>query len=214
VRIAIFGASGRIGGAVAREAVARGHDVVAISRHTGERTPADRLQWRSARVDHADEVAAAVQDCDVVVNAVSGLGHDDIRISVDCLEPLVQGMRSASCRRLIVVGTAGTLRVAGGLLRMDADGFPPFLRDEANAHRDLQAKLRAMSVDEVSWTYFSPPALIDDGERTGEVILGLDDLLYGSAGRSFISNDDYAMALIDEAEQPRFVRMRFTAVGR
>jgi putative NADH-flavin reductase len=214
MRIAVFGASGRIGSAVVREAHARGHAVVAAQRSERRGDIPSAVPVHVAHIDDRESVAETLVHCDAVVHAVSGLGHADPRISADCIEPLVEGMTRAGCRRLVVVGTAGTLRVAPGLARMDAPGFPPRLLDEARAHVEIQAKLRALPPDLIAWSYFSPPGLIDAGTRGGSVILGLDDLLFNEAGESFISNEDYAMALIDEIERPRFVRTRFTAVGR
>jgi putative NADH-flavin reductase len=214
--ITIFGASGRIGTAVAREAADRGHVVVAAQRRIPDPRPTQHpdITYFRAFIDDPASVAAAVSGSDVVINAVSGLGHENPRISVDCLEPLIEGMLASGVRRLIQIGTAGTLHVAPGIMRMDSDDFPQVLSHEAQAHKELQVKLRSLAPDLISWTYCSPPALIDAGERTGSVILGLDDLLFNSRGESFISNEDYAMVLIDELEQPRFHRTRFTAVSR
>lgn len=215
MKVVVFGGNGRIGGAIVCEALDRGHQVVSAQRSPiGEPIEHPALTYTTAFVDRVASVRQTVAGCDAVVNAVSGLGWDNPSIISDCLEPLVEGMLASGCHRLVWVGTAGTLHVAPGLMRMDARDFPAELLGEARAHRDVQRKLRGLPHDSVSWTYFSPPARIDAGERTGSVILGLDDLLFNQAGQSFISNEDYAMALVDELERPRFVRTRFTAVSR
>lgn len=215
MRIAVFGASGRIGLAVVKEALERGHRVVAAQRsQPGGGIEHPSLEVRTAFVDRVDSVRETVAGCDAVVNAVSGLGWENTRISAECVEPLVDGMLAAGCRRLVWIGTAGTLHVAPGVMRMDSADFPSVLLDEARAHREVQRQLRGLAPGQISWSYFSPPALIEPGERTGSVILGLDDLLFNSAGRSVISNEDYAMALVDELERPRFIGTRFTAVSR
>jgi len=48
------------------------------------------------------------------------------------------------------------------------------------------------------------------GERTGKFRLGMDRLLVGANGESKISFEDYAIALVDELETPRYSRQRFT----
>jgi putative NADH-flavin reductase len=62
----------------------------------------------------------------------------------------------------------------------------------------------------VDWAYLSPPALLEPGERTGRYRLGAGELLVDAAGRSAISMEDFAVALLDEAERPRHRRVRFT----
>jgi len=63
------------------------------------------------------------------------------------------------------------------------------------------------------WTYVSPPALLVPGERTGKYRLGRDELLFDSDGISTISMEDFAVALLDEAESPKSRRSRFTVVA-
>lgn len=216
MKIAVFGANGRIGRAIVSEALDRGHDVIAAQRSAAAASAAarPRLSVVQAYIDNSDSVAAAVQGADAVVDSVSGLGHENPRISIECIDPLLNGMQTAGVRRLLVVGTAGTLYAAAGVMRMNMPDFPSQLAGEAQAHKEVQAALRSLPPTAAAWTYFSPPALIEDGKRTGSVIIGLDDLLFNEKGDSFISNQDYAIAAIDELEQPRFIRMRFTAVSR
>ena len=61
----------------------------------------------------------------------------------------------------------------------------------------------------LDWTYFSPAALIQPGERTGKFRLGEDTLIADEKGSS-ISAEDYAIALVDELENPKYIRKRFT----
>jgi putative NADH-flavin reductase len=116
-------------------------------------------------------------------------------------------------RRLVIVGTAGTLLGEDGTQRMDGANFPAFLRDEATSHRELQEYLRRLDLSAIEWTYFSPPVTIEPGDRTGSYMLGADQLMVNGAGESYISNEDYAVALLDELERPQHVGRRFTAVS-
>ena len=63
---------------------------------------------------------------------------------------------------------------------------------------------------ELEWSYLSPSAELKAGQRTGKFRLGNDQLLVDSAGKSEISVQDYAVAMIDELERPAHVRQRFT----
>jgi putative NADH-flavin reductase len=63
---------------------------------------------------------------------------------------------------------------------------------------------------QLDWTFFSPAVFIGPGERTGKFRLGGDQVITGPDGKSSISYDDYAIAFVDELEQSRHVRKRFT----
>ena len=65
-------------------------------------------------------------------------------------------------------------------------------------------------VSDLDWTYFSPAAFIEPGSRTGKFRLGEDQLVSDSEGKSRISFEDYAVALVDELEKPAHIKRRFT----
>ena len=62
----------------------------------------------------------------------------------------------------------------------------------------------------VDWTYLCPAAKLVPGERTGNYLVGKDRLVVDANGKSVISMEDLAVALLDEAETPRHSRERFT----
>ena len=214
MRIAVFGANGRIGRAIVVEALQRGHDVTAAVRSPAKMQDTHpRLRVVEAHIDDPSSVEAEVRDHDAVVDSVGGLGHDNPRISIECMEPLTLGLRRAGVKRLLVVGTAGTLQVPEGGMRKDQADFPEELKVEAQAQTEVLEYLRRLPNGLLKWTYFSPPALIEPGERTGRLKIGKDRLLFDDNGRSFISNEDFAAATIDELEAPRHVESRFTAIS-
>jgi uncharacterized protein len=110
--------------------------------------------------------------------------------------------------RLLVVGTTASLKVPGGGTVVDDPELPDDIRAIALACNEQLAICRANST--VDWVYLSPPALLEPGERTGEYRVGADDLLIDADGRSMISMEDFAVALLDEAERPKHHRTRFT----
>jgi putative NADH-flavin reductase len=109
--------------------------------------------------------------------------------------------------RLIVVGGAGSLEVSPGVQLVDTPDFPPAYKKLALAHRDALEIIRKAPFD---WTYVSPSAEIDEGSRTGHFRTGANQLLVDSSGRSRISMEDFAVAILDEVEKPKFSRARFT----
>ncbi|WP_142049223.1 NAD(P)-dependent oxidoreductase [Pseudonocardia kunmingensis] len=120
--------------------------------------------------------------------------------------------------RLIVVGGAGSLEVAPGLQVVDTAGFAEGLPDALGVPSEyvhvVRAHRKALELYRLSnrnWTYVSPSAgLVQPGERTGRFRIGGDQLLVREDGTADISAEDPAVAVLDEAEQPRFAQRRFT----
>jgi putative NADH-flavin reductase len=164
MKILVFGATGRIGNSIVDEALSRGHEVTAAVRSLANGSTSDpQLRFVSAQIDDAASVEEAARDQDAVISAVGGLGHENPRIVIESIKPLVQGMMRSEVRRLLVVGTAGTLEVASGGLRKDQPDFPERLREEAESHAETLEFLRQLSPESMKWTYFSPPARIEPG---------------------------------------------------
>jgi len=208
MRIALIGASGRVGRPILEEALARGHRVTALVTNPAKLA---ELHVETRRVDALDTAALAdaLRDHDAVISAFSGHARDDV------LEYYVRGMRSivqaaklAHVPRLLVVGGAGSLEAAPGVQLLDTPDFPSAYRASAEGARQALYMLR----DEVdlNWTMLSPSAHLEPGPKTGKQRLGADQLLVDASGRSHISLADYAAAMLDELEDPRHVRRRFT----
>ena len=114
---------------------------------------------------------------------------------------LITGLAQVGVNRLVAVGGAGSLEVAPGLLLMDADGFPAEYKDEAIDARDALDVYR-VEAGALDWTFVSPAAMIGPGERTGTYRTTIDRFLTDADGRSTISFEDYAVAIVDELEHP------------
>jgi putative NADH-flavin reductase len=199
MKIAVYGATGAIGSAVVEEARARGHEVTGLSRRGSEAT--GHLAGDALDPDLATAIA---EKHDVVVSAIgpSRTGDDGTRF-VDSIANLVATLGD---RRLVVVGGAGSLEVDGVRL-VDSPEFPDAYKSEALKGAATLALLRE-AADDVDWTYLSPAPVILPGERTGSYQVGLD-----SPAGERISIEDYAVALVDEIEQPQHVRQRFTVAS-
>lgn len=156
-------------------------------------------------------VAAIAKGHDVVISAVGGGdGPGHVTTIKPAAESLVAGLRALGpdAPRLVAVGGAGSLRIPGGGEVRDKEGLPEFLLQIMNAHADALDYYRG--VDDVRWTNLSPAATIEPGSRTGRYRTELDDLIVDGDGASRISTEDYAVAVIDEVENPRHVGKRFT----
>ncbi|MEV0387363.1 NAD(P)H-binding protein [Nonomuraea sp. NPDC050643] len=217
MRITVFGATGAVGGRVVAEAVSRGHEVTAVVRDPA-RLPLPAVGRGSARlplphavVGDASDVADVVRlsrGQDLVVSATRPAPGREADL-VTTAKALLAGVAETGVRLLLVGGAAGlTVPGGGGRTVVESPGFPPSWRPIALA---CNAQFEVCRAEErADWTYLSPPALIEPGERTGRYRLGRDELVVDAAGRSAISMEDFAVALLDEAETPAHRRMRFT----
>ena len=200
MKIALIGASGNVGSRILEEALRRGHNIVAIARDAGKIPARTGVTTVSADVKNADALASAIKGADVVVS--SG------RFTTFTAADLLPAVKAAGVKRLAVVGGAGSLEIAPGKALIDTPEFPAEYKPEASGGRDFLNALRAEAA--LDWTFLSPSALFTAGERTGQFRLGGDQLLVGADGKSWISYEDYAVALLDELEQAKHVRARFT----
>ena len=207
MHITLFGSTGRIGGALLDEALDRGHQVTTVVR-SGTRAPRShpRIMVRQGDVLDPASVAAVARGRDVVVSAVGPAAGGGPSVLVDGARSLLDGVRRARAPRLLVIGGA-SLEVAVGARRPDAAGGSPERWEVAEAHRDAFAIYRSAD-PEVDWTYVSPATLIEHGERTGRYRVAGDGTLADEHGRSRISIEDFAVAVIDEVETPQHTRQR------
>lgn len=213
--IAVIGANGTIGRRIVNEALARDHRVTAVVRNPDRYTPPSAaVTVVAGDVLDPEDVARAAAGQDVLVSAVGGGGGDG-QGHAALIEPaarsLVEGLRTLgeAAPRLIAVGGAGSLETAPGVRVWDAPGLPDWLLQIMHAHGDAQEYYQ--TVADVRWTVLSPAATIEPGERTGGYRTGTEQLVTDAEGASYITAEDYAAALVDEIENPRFVGRRFTA---
>ena len=121
---------------------------------------------------------------------------------------IIDAAKAAGVARLLTVGGAGSLYVAPGVQVLDNPEFPAQWRPGAEGTRDFLNMLRDEPT--LNWTMLSPAALIEPGGKEGDFRLGLDDLVVDAAGKSRITTGDYAVAMVDELENPKHARRRFT----
>ncbi|OGN97658.1 MAG: 3-beta hydroxysteroid dehydrogenase [Chloroflexi bacterium RBG_13_51_36] len=210
MKIVIIGASGQIGAFIRDEALARGHQVTAIVRHPEKIT----VQDPGLRVVKADilkdEVNELVKGHDAVISAYNpGWSNPDMyNEQIEGYKRIISGVKKSGIKKLLVVGGAGSLEVAPGVQVLDTASFPEQVKKGVLATREVLYMLRKEK--ELEWTFLSPPSSIKPGERTGHYRVGKDQLLKDEKGESKISTPDYAVAMLDELENPKHVRERFT----
>ncbi len=205
MKVVLFGASGMIGSRILLELIRRRHAVTVVVRNPEKITVAGVKVVKGDVTDRAG-VAAVVTGAEAVISAYSPPQQQE-RMLLNATESLLAGLSEAGVKRLIVVGGAGSLEVAPGVQVVDTPNFPAEWKAIALAHRDVLPILKESSLD---WTCLSPAGLIQPGERTGKYRLGGTNLVMDEKGESRISAEDYAIALVDELENPRHLRQQFT----
>lgn len=200
MKVAVLGASGRAGSEITRELARRGHQVLAIARKPDAIPEAPGVT--AVAGDAADPAALAdlIRGNDAVISAL----HFDVTA-----QTLLSALRQAGVARLLVTGGAASLKVASGERLIDTPDFPEDWKSFAMGGITFLEALR--HEEAIDWTFFSPAAVIFEGPLLGHYRSGGDELVTDDAGDSRISFTDYAIAMVDELEQHRHSRARFTA---
>ncbi len=211
MKITVLGAAGNVGSRVVTEALSRGHEVTAVVRNSARSNglPA-AAKIRAGDVGNVEDVVNVSVDQDVVISAIKPAPNNK-RETVETTNALMDGLAQTGVR-LLIVGGAATLTVpgtGGKTVIEDSNFLPVSARHVGKASADQLEACRSES--RVDWAYLSPAAQLAPGERTGNYRLGTDELLLDPEGNSTISMEDLAVVLLDEAEQPKHHRTRFTA---
>ena len=200
MKIAIIGATGNVGTRLVNEALNRHHAVSGIARDPSKLTRRTGLSATMGDVTKPDALLLLLKGHDAIISSLRFQGID--------AEQLIELVRRSGVRRYLVVGGAASLEIAPGQILLDSPHFPPAYKPEASAAKAFLDALR--NVTDLDWTFVSPSAFFGPGERTGKFRLANNTLLTAPDGKSSISYEDYAIAMLDEVENPKHLRDRFT----
>ena len=200
MKIAIIGATGNVGSRLVNEALNRHHAVTAIARDAKKLASRTGMSATVGDVTKPDALLPLLKGHDVIISALRSESSDP--------QQLIDLVRRSGVKRYLVVGGAASLEIAPGQILLNTPNFPPAYKAEASAAKAFLDTLR--NVTDLDWTFLSPSAFFGPGERTGKFRLGDNTLLTAPDGKSSISYEDYAMAMLDEVETPRHIRRRFT----
>ena len=200
MKVAVLGASGRAGSEITRELAARGHAVTAIARKPEAIPAADGVTPVAGDASDDAALAELIKGSDAVISAL----HFDVPA-----ETILTALKTAGVPRLLVTGGAASLEVEPGVRLIDTPEFPEEWKGMAQGGIVFLDALRAET--EIDWTFFSPAAVIEETPRLGHFRTGTDQLVVDDKGESRIGFSDYAVAMVDELENPQHSRARFTA---
>jgi putative NADH-flavin reductase len=200
LKIALIGVTGNAGKRIAEEALNRGHQVTGIARNIDGIVPGNNLTLKVGQIDNPEALGATLKGHDLIVSSVKPTDFDH--------EQLIKAVRLSGVKRYLVVGGASSLEVAPGVSALDSGTLPDFVLPVARATENYLNILR--SAKDLDWTVLSPGNEFIAGERTGKFRLGSHELIVDGNGKSSISFEDYAIALLDEIETPRHLKDYFS----
>jgi putative NADH-flavin reductase len=206
MNVVLYGATGKSGSRILKELKSRGHKVTAAVRDTSKVNSANGVTVKHDDLSDASKTAEIIKGADAVISAYAP-PQDNTDALIGVTERQVQAVKKTGAARLIVVGGAGGLEVAPGVSLIDSGYLPEPYLPIATAHVKALNVLRASDID---WTYFAPAGFFEPGERTGKFRLGTNELISNDKGESRISMEDYAIALVDELENPNHRKQRFS----
>ena len=212
-KVAVIGATGFVGKQVVNELANRGYAVKAIARDSSKVEAKDNVNAVSANVNNVEELAQVLAGNDAVINTFNA-GWTNPNLYNDFLNGsrnIESAVEKSGVKRFITVGGAGSLFIDGNQL-VDGPDFPADIKPGATAARDYLNEIKKN--DTLDWTFFSPAIEMHPGTagvRKGTYRTALENPVFDADGRSILSVEDVAVALVDELEQNNFVKQRFTA---
>jgi putative NADH-flavin reductase len=215
VKIALIGASGFVGSRILSEALGRGHEVTAIIRRPQRIASHRNLTIVQADALRREQLARILAGHDVVIssyNPARGVaGPEVFDRHVRGHRAIISAAKKSGVKRFLAVGGAASLKTPAGIELLDSPEFPaafePF-KPGIRGTRELYYLLK--KEPGLDWVFLSPSVMMTPGQRTNKFRLGHDHVLYDEQGKSHISLQDYAVAMINEAEHPKHHRERFT----
>jgi len=214
--VVVYGASGRVGDIIVNEALSRGHEVIGVSRNPATLMN-DHPQFSAVAGDvtQLDSMLEIIPDADVVILSLRGIGPnnapEEATVSIAAETFLQAADRLGDAAPHVIQVSGGTTLWADGVWGLD----DPTLEPGTARHGGYFGHWRAIEIYRASvgvkWTVMTPPpGAMSPAGRTGEYRLGEDDILFDAEGESFISTEDFAAAIIDEAETRASMGKRVT----
>ena len=213
-KVAVIGATGFVGTQVVKELANRGYFVNALARNTSKIEESENVKAVAVDVYNTSELSEILKGNDAVISAFNP-GWTNPNIFEDFLkgaESIEKAVEESGVKRFITVGGAGSLYIAENLQLIDTPEFPAEIKPGAEAARQYLEMIKKN--ENLDWTFFSPAIEMHQGTagvRKGTYRTALENPVFDENGRSVLSVEDVAVALVDELENNQFVKQRFTA---
>ncbi|WP_315122045.1 NAD(P)-dependent oxidoreductase [uncultured Clostridium sp.] len=208
MKIALIGANGNAGRVILKEALLRGHEVTGIVRDISKiESKQDNLKFVEGDIFDKESICKAIEGNDIVISAF-GPKYGNEKGLVDATKNLINAVKRAGVPRLLSIGGAGSLLVEEDIKLVETKDFPSDWKPIALAHGEALEYYKQEK--DLNWTNLSPAAFIEPGKRTGVYRTDEEYLVTDEKDVSHISFEDFAFAMLDEVEKPKFSGRRFT----
>jgi uncharacterized protein len=211
LNIVVYGGSGAIGSRIVNEAHARGHNVTVVDKNPKPQLAPAGVKVVAGDVFDKADVLKNIAGADALVSSIVARPAPTPDFALSVVKAEVEALRAQAGpkkARLLVVGGGSSLYDANG--KRVIERFGGRQDGEIKSSVDSVDWLKA-EVKDVQWSFFSPNGSFSPGKRTGTYRFGTDKIIVDANGRSAISYEDYAAAMIDEIEKPQYINKHFTA---
>jgi uncharacterized protein len=212
LNIVVYGGSGAIASRIVNEAAARGHNVTVVDKNPKPDIAPKGVKVVAGDVFDKQDILKNIAGADALVSSIVVRPAPTPDFALSVVKSEVEALRAQTGpkkTRLLIVGGGSSLYGADGKRGIERFG---------GGRQDGEVKSSVDSVDwlkaevkDVQWSFFSPNGNFAPGKRTGTYRFGTDKLIVDANGRSAISYEDYAAAMIDEIEKPQYINKHFTA---
>ncbi|MGA3093293.1 MAG: NAD(P)-binding oxidoreductase [Terriglobales bacterium] len=210
MKLTIFAATGGIGRQLVEQAVAAGHDVIAVVRNAKKLTREVRFVIADLATPDRAALESAVKGADAVLSGLGARSATEAGVAWRGTHAIVEAMKATGVRRIVVVSAApiGTVPSPGrpNPPRYDAgDGFfmrhlfGPLTKAALRKHyADLAQMEEILQGSDVDWTVVRPPRLTDK-PLTGRYRIAIGQNLRSGL---FVSRADVAHYMLRVLDRP------------
>ena len=212
MKIAVIGAGGWVGGAIAREALSRGIEVTAIGRDASKLEQVEGAVPVALDATNLGQLTEAVSGHDAVVGSVVDRSTEDRSVLPAAARAAIEAVAGTDAGRIVWVGGGGSLNDPSGTPFVESPDFPAEYKAESEAGYEALRVFRD-APENVDWAFLSPPVqdLHHGPKGEGELVIqGGDEPVLANGEPAGVSSGDLAVAVVDEVERPHFSRQRFT----
>ena len=204
MKLAIFGATGKTGVELVKQALEKGHMVTAFVRDASKLLITDEgLNLIVGDVLDPSQVSQAIAGQDAIICAL-GAGNSLKKTSVrtNGTTNIIHAMKKADVKRLIVVTAMGVGKSWETLSLFNKIFFATLLKSSRDDHQSQETTVKASGLD---WTIIRPSGLTDT-PRTGIYFVGENIL----AKTSTIARADVADLILKELDQNSYISKAIT----
>lgn len=203
MRLAIFGGTGGTGQHIVAQALAAGHEVVALARTPSKfTTQDDKLTIVPGDVLQADCVAQVVAGSDAVISALAPPNNKPEFIISQGMDNILAAMQTHDVQRLVI--TAG----AGVRMPQDKPGMIDHIfgfllkRISANVVADMEQVVHKVMASDREWVVGRAPRLTNQ-PGTGQITAGY----VGTEGLgTALSREDFARFILAQVDSDTWLR--------